>query len=322
MSTITAIILTFNEELHIARCINSLKDVVDEIVIVDSFSKDRTTEIAKELGAKVFLNPWKNYATQFNWALSNCSITSDWVWRIDADEYIDMELANNVKNGINKVDKEVTGIYVKRKIVFLGKPLLHGTWYPRWYLKVFRLGVGECENRWMDEHIKLTHGKTIQVEGDQIDDNLNDLSWWTEKHNSYATREMVDMLCTEYGLGSTNEVSAQFTGADDQKLRWLKQRYGTMPLFVRPFLNFIYRYIFRFGFLDGKQGFIWHFLQGFWYRFLVDAKIWELKRRFRPPNPDLTPALSQPLSPFGYFLQRRKTADFFKFLEREQEGTA
>ena len=280
MSTITAIILTYNEELHISHCINSLKGFVDEIVIVDSYSKDQTTKIAEELGAKVFLNPWKNYATQFNWALSNCSITSDWVWRIDADEYIDRELGNNVKNAINKVEKEITGLYVKRKIVFLGKPLMHGTWYPRWYLKVFRFGAGECENRWMDEHIKLTHGQTIQVEGNQIDDNLNDLTWWTEKHNAYATREMVDMLCTQYGLGTDKEVSAQFTGADDQKLRWLKQKYVNMPLFVRPFINFIYRYIFRFGFLDGKEGLIWHFLQGFWYRFLVDAKIWELKKRF------------------------------------------
>ncbi len=280
MSTITAIILTYNEELHIARCIRSLTAHVDEIYVVDSYSTDRTIEIAEELGAKVLQNPWRNYATQFNWALQNCPINTKWVWRIDADEYIDEELGSNIKKSIDEVKEEVTGIYVKRKIVFLGKPLLHGTWYPRWYLKVFRFGVGECENRWMDEHIRLTHGKTIQVDGNQIDDNLNDLSWWTEKHNGYATREMVDMLCTEYGLGTAHEVSAQFTGADDQKLRWLKQRYTHMPLFVRPLINFIYRYIFRFGFLDGKQGFIWHLLQGFWYRCLVDAKIFELKRKF------------------------------------------
>ena len=280
MPTISAIILTYNEELHIARCINSLKSVTDTIYVVDSFSVDRTTEIAKELGAKVFQNPWINYATQFNWALKNCSINSDWIWRIDADEYIDIELGDNLKTAISKVKEDITGVYVKRKIFFLGKPLMHGTWYPRWYLKVFRYGEGECENRWMDEHIKLIHGSTIQVEGNQIDDNLNDLTWWTEKHNSYATREMVDMLSTEYELGTINEVAAQFSGADDQKLRWLKQKYITMPLFIRPFLNFIYRYIFRFGFLDGKQGFIWHFLQGFWYRYLVDAKIYELKKRF------------------------------------------
>jgi len=281
MSTITAIILTYNEQLHIERCVKSIENAVDDIVIVDCYSVDKTQEIVCQFSkVRFYQNKWVNYATQFNWALENCNIQSEWIWRIDADEYADRTLCENIKTSINTVSDNITGIYVKRKIIFLGKPLMHGTWYPRWNLKIFRKVTGECESRWMDEHIKLHYGETIQIDGDQTDDNLNNLTWWTEKHNSYSTREMVDMLCMEYGLVTTNEVTPKLFGTSEQCLRWLKVNYLKVPFFVRPFINFIYRYIVRLGFLDGKQGLIWHFLQGFWYRFLVDAKIYELKKKF------------------------------------------
>lgn len=280
-NTLAAIILTYNEEQHITKCINSIKDVVDEIYVIDSFSTDKTVEIAKALGANVFQNPWKNYATQFNWALENCNIKTDWIWRIDADEYANEKLIENLKKQMPNIKEQVTGIYVRRGIVFLGKLLKHGTWAPRWNLKIFRNKVGRCENRWMDEHIILEYGEKIQVEGYQIDENFNDFTWWTDKHNHYATREMVDMLFTKYQLGTNNEVESKLFGTNEQRKRWMKVRYINTPLFIRPFINFSYRYIFRFGFLDGKQGFIWHILQGFWYRFLVDAKLFELKLRFK-----------------------------------------
>lgn len=279
-TSVAAIILTFNEEQHIARCINSLKDSVDEIFIVDSYSKDRTIEIAEKLGAKVFQNPWKNYATQFNWALNNCPIQSEWVWRIDADEYFENPEQTKLKTHLNELEPSVSGVYVKRKIVFYGKELLHGGWYPVWHLKIWRTGKGFCENRWMDEHIKLSEGSTTQIECVQVDENLNDLSWWTEKHNGYATREMIDMLDIQYQIFNQNTVTPKLFGTGEQRKRWLKLRYVNLPLFIRPFFYFIFRYFIQLGFLDGKQGFIWHILQGFWYRFLVDAKIYELKKRF------------------------------------------
>jgi glycosyltransferase involved in cell wall biosynthesis len=279
-NAVSVIILTYNEEKHLNRCIQSLQPYVHEIFVVDSFSTDRTTTIAESMGAKVHQNPWKNYATQFNWALKNCPIKTEWVWRVDADEYITNNLGSNVQQAIEQVDGNTTGIYVKRPICFMGKILHHGTWYPRWYLKVFRYGIGECENRWMDEHIILSKGKTIQVEGDQIDDNLNNLTWWTQKHNAYASREAIDVLFKEYKLNEASNVQPKLLGNDDERLRWLKAKYNKIPLFIRPFFNFFYRYILRGGFRDGKQGFIWHILQGFWYRMLVDAKVWEIKRKF------------------------------------------
>jgi len=282
MADITAIILTLNEERHIERCIKSVKDICKDIVVVDSHSKDRTREIAERLGARVFINDWKNYATQFNFALSNCEIKSEWLWRIDADEYIEAELAENVVNTINNCPDNINGIYVRKRIDFIGKPLRHGGWYPSLHLKIWRRGHGECESKWMDEHIRLFDGETVTIEkGDQVDANLNDLTWWTNKHNSYATREMIDMLLTEYGLDDkANEVKPKFFGTQEQRKRWLKVKYARFPLFVRPAINFIYRYFFLLGFLDGKEGFIWHILQGYWYRTLVDAKISEIKKQF------------------------------------------
>lgn len=281
--TIAAIILTYNEEKHIKRCIWSLNPVCDQVFVIDSGSTDRTVEIAKEAGAtQVLVNPWKNYATQFNWALENAPINSEWVWRIDADEYLDKGLGESVKKAIQESPDDVTGLYVRRRIDFMGHPLLHGGWYPQYHLKIWKFGHGACENRWMDEHIRLDDGRTIMIEqGDQVDANLKDMGWWTQKHNGYATREMVDMLMMEYGMDDdANEIEPKLFGTGPQRKRWLKLRYVKAPLFVRPFINFILRYFIKRGFLDGKAGLFWNFLQGFWYRFLVDAKIFEVKRRF------------------------------------------
>lgn len=282
MKTLAAVVLTKNEAKHIERCLASLKGIVDDVVVVDCYSTDETVELATKMGARVIQHPWKNYATQLNYGIHECGITADWIWRIDADEFIEEPLGEKVKEYIQNAPEDVNGIYVRKRIDFMGKPLKHGGWYPSYHLKVFRRGHGECENRWMDEHIKLFDGTTTTINvGNQVDANLNDLTWWTEKHNGYATREMVDMLMMQYGLDSkAEEVVPKFFGTEEQRKRWLKLKYVKTPLFLRPHINFIYRYIFRGGFLDGKAGFIWHILQGFWYRMLVDAKIYEIRKRF------------------------------------------
>ena len=280
-NSIAALILTYNEEKHITRCINSLKDVCEEIFVIDSFSKDKTVEISKILGAKVYQHPFENQARQFNWAIKNCPITSDWIWRVDADEYIEPALAEKVVISLPHVSLDVNGIYVNKKIVFMGRSLLHGGWYPAQQIKIIRKGYGTSEDKWKDEHLIIFSGTTISIDGDQTDENLNDLSWWTQKHNNYSNREAVNMLLMEYGMNNQGEeVASKLFGTDAERKRWLKMKYVRAPLFLRPFINFFIRYILKAGFLDGKQGFIWHFLQGFWYRFLVDAKIYEIKKQF------------------------------------------
>lgn len=279
--TIAFIILTFNEEMHIERCINSVKDIANEIFVVDSFSKDRTCEIAESLGAKVYKNPWVNYATQFNWGLNNCPITSQWVWRLDADEYIEQGLAKNIEEALEKIPENINGIYINRKITFLGKPMLHAGQYPVKHMKIIKRGFGYCENTWMDEHLILTSGETIFVGGgDQVDDNLNDLTWWIAKHNSYSSREAVNTLAIRYNLYKESNVTPRFFGSKPERKRWLKVTYNKTPLFVRPFFNFLIHYFFKLGFLDGTRGFIWGVLHDFWYRFLVDVKIYEMRREY------------------------------------------
>jgi len=277
MSTLAAIILTYNEELHIERCIRSLQDVADEIFVVDSFSTDRTLELAKSMGVTVCQNPWKNHATQFNWGLENCKIQSDWILRMDADEYLSEELKNEIITELPAFPEEVTGLIMNYRHYFLGRWIKHGTRYPIPLLRIWRNGKGNIENKWMDERVVLYEGTTHKLKSDFIHDDLNDISFFINKHNGYASREAIDMLMKEFSLRNLKEEKNK----NKQHFNlYLKNKfYSNSFLFVRSFIYFIYRYFFRFGFLDGKQGLIYHFLQGFWYRFLVDAKIYELKKR-------------------------------------------
>ena len=288
---ISVVILTYNEELHIERCIKSLLQVVKEIFIIDSFSSDKTVEIAESLGAKVYQNPWINYALQFQWGLDNCPIETEWVMRMDSDEYILPELQNEISNKMQNIQEDASGIYIKRRVYFKDKWIKHGSYYPTWLLRIWRYKDGHIEQRWMDEHIKLTKGNTIQFENDLVDDNLNDLTWWTTKHNNYATREAVDVLNIIHEFLNYDEVNSNFFGTQEERKRFLKKKYANLPLFTRPFIYFIWRYFIKLGFLDGKQGLIWHFLQGFWYRFLVDAKIYEIEKKAKDSNLSLKETL-------------------------------
>ena len=287
MSNISVLILTFNEEKHIERCIKSLQSFTNNIFIVDSYSTDKTLEIAESLGANVYQNKWINYAVQYQWGLDNCPIETEWVMRMDADEYVLPELGDEINTKMNTLDVETSGVYIKRRVHFMDRWIKHGSYYPIWLLRIWRFNKGKIEERWMDEHIKLSAGKTIQFENDLVDDNKNNLTWWTEKHNNYATREAVDILNIIYSFKKYDEVEPNLMGTQEQRKRWLKIRYSSLPLFFRPVLYFTWRYFFKLGFLDGKSGLVWHFLQGGWYRFLVDAKINEIYFRVGKNREDI-----------------------------------
>jgi glycosyltransferase involved in cell wall biosynthesis len=294
MAELTTIILTHNEKLHLERCLRSLVKVSDKICIVDSYSNDETLKIADSYGAEVKQNKWINYAKQFNWGLENFNIDTKWVMRFDADEFLTKELAKEIKEKLPKFEKDITGIVLKRRVYFMNRWIKHGGYYPTNLLRIWRNGKGICEERWMDEHIKITEGKTITFDNDFIDDNLNNLTWWTTKHNNYATREAIDLLNIKYKFLKSESINAELSQQQDKRKRWVKENFYTyIPLFLRPFLYFIYRYIFRLGFLDGKAGLIWHFLQGFWYRFLVDAKIYDIERRAKKENKSISEVIKE-----------------------------
>ncbi|NIJ53720.1 glycosyltransferase family 2 protein [Dyadobacter arcticus] len=276
MIDLSVIILTNNESKHIERCIKSLHQITDKIFIVDSFSTDDTVSIVRDLGAAVIQNPWVSYSFQFNFGIQNNPFKTTWLMRMDADEYLTPELAVELNASMQQIPHDVSGLYVKRRVLFMDKWIRRGGYYPIWLLRIWRNGIGTCEELWMDEHIKLSSGNTLQLQNDIVDHNLNNLTWWTQKHNNYAIREVIDLLNIKYNFDSKETVQPSFRGSQEQRTRFLKVKYASLPLFTRPFIYFGYRYIFKGGFLDGSKGLIWHILQGFWYRFLVDAKIYEV----------------------------------------------
>lgn len=292
---VSVIILTFNEEKHIQRCLESLLPCVNEIFIVDSFSTDKTIEICKSLGAQVYQNNWITYANQFQWGLDNCPIKTKWVMRMDADEFLTPELVNEIKTKIPNIVNSISGIYIKRRVFFLGKWIKYGGYYPIKLLRIWRTGIGSIEQRWMDEHIKLSYGATQEFSHDLVDDNLNNLTWWTIKHNSYANREATDLLCQKYKLSYQDSISIDSKSErQDEKKRWYKDNlYNKLPLFLRVFLYFNFRFFIKLGFLDGLRGFIWHILQGFWYRFLVDAKIYQIELISKNTGLSITEVIEQ-----------------------------
>lgn len=273
---ITVIVLTYNEKLHIERCLNSINLFAQHILVVDSFSTDGTQKKAQDLGAIVVENPFVNQAQQFNWALNHLTINTQWVMRLDADEYLEPKLIRELFEKLESVPSNVNGIVFKRKHIFMGKPVIRGV-YPVKLLRLFRNGFAHCEDRWMDEHIELKSGATIEFENDFVDHNLNTLSWWILKHNNYSIREAIDLINLEIPIFTSSTENGEMSSQAKQK-RQKKLKYARMPLFWRAFYYFIYRYFFKLGFLDGKEGFLWSFLQGWWYRTLVDAKIFEIKK--------------------------------------------
>lgn len=277
MTDITAIILTKNEELNIERCITSIQDVADRIVVVDSGSSDKTTDIAQQLGAEVYYHePFEHYAKQFNWALDNVDVKTKWVYRIDADEVVTPELAEEIVQACKShSDDDVNGLVMKFKVYFLGRFLTHGGIYPFYNLTIFKTGLGRYEDRAMGEHIVLSEGRTIDLANDCLHYDCKDLTAWINKHNWYATREVAD-----YHASIAQRQAETELYHEAQKTKRLRDGlYYKLPKFLRAKLYYWYRYYFKLGFLDGEAGRVHAFLQAYWYRYLVDAKIFEHETR-------------------------------------------
>jgi len=292
---ITAIILTSNEKIHLSRCVENLNDLDLDILIVDSFSTDNSLEIAQPGRVRVLKNKWINYSTQFNWALKQVDPNTDWVLRIDADEILTAALKKEITEKLPLLKADINGIFVPRRMMFQGRPVQYGGLFPTKVLRIFRYGKGECENRWMDEHIKVT-GHTVNFKGDLIDNNLKSLTWWINKHNQYSSREAVDLLNLKYRFMKIDTIAQLKFGSHAGLKRWIKETvYFYLPTYYRSFIYFLCRYIFRLGFLDSHSGANFHFLQGFWYRYLVDAKVKEVESYMKLNGKDIKTAIKNVL---------------------------
>ncbi len=276
------IILTFNEEEHLPRLLHSIKNLNAGINILDSGSTDNTLKIAREYKAVILHNNFENHPKQWDFALKNFEIKTPWIIGLDADQIVLPELYMKLKQFSNKdFPKDINGIYFNRKNYFKGRWLKHGGYFPKYLLKMFRTGIGHSDLNENMDHRFLVPGKTIIWKDGYIkEENLkeNEISFWIAKHNRYS-----DLVAQEE-IERRNKIRSQsikpkLFGSPDERIAFLKKIWWALPLFIRPFLYFFYRFIIRFGILDGKEGWIFHYLQGFWFRFVVDIKIWEMNKR-------------------------------------------
>jgi glycosyltransferase involved in cell wall biosynthesis len=282
-ANVAVVILTHNETIHLRRAIEHVASFAKEIFVVDSYSTDGTRELAQSLGAVVLEHPFQNYAKQFQWALDNAPITAAWVMRLDADEIIEPDLAQEIIVKLPELPPDVTGVNLNRKTIFMGKFIRHGGRYPLILLRIWRRGKARIEDRWMDEHMYLTEGRAVSFNGGFADHNLMDLTFFTDKHNRYASREALDVLNQRMKIfGSRVDLTESSTARQAKIKRFFKESvYNKIPFEISTFAYFLFRYVIQLGFLDGREGLIYHVLQGFWVRFLIGAKIRELETAVR-----------------------------------------
>lgn len=289
MTDLTVIILVKNEEKNIRKCIESFRGCARRFVIVDSYSTDATESICKELDVELrrigsqldfYQNKWISYADQLNWALKNTNILTEWSMRMDADEEIMEDLVEEIEKKLPMLESPINGVILRRRVYFMGRWIKHGGRYPELLLRIFRTGTATCEMKIMDEHMVLEEGSTVEFEYDLIDNNQKDLEWWTAKHNWYSNREILDhQLTVENQMDESLEQTGISSGQAKMKRIVKNRAYYRLPRFFRAHLYFFYRYYIKLGFLDGTEGKIFHFLQSYWYRFLIDAKMYECEKK-------------------------------------------
>ena len=248
-------IITLNEEANLTRTLRGVIELAGEVVIVDSGSTDRTMEIAREFGpkVKVFSEPWKGFARQKNSAFDKC--TGDWILSLDADEEVTPELAREIASAIASSDAD--GYWINRKNLFLGRAIMHGGFYPDAKLRLFRRGKGRVAERAVHETVEI-QGRTATLQSPMLHHAYPTLESYIAHMNSYSS--LGAEIALQKGRTSRNVLAFWFN------------------VIVRPRLQFVYNYIFRLGFLDGREGFLLH-----WYHQTYAswkyAKAWERGRK-------------------------------------------
>jgi glycosyltransferase involved in cell wall biosynthesis len=274
VTLVSVIVLTYNEEANLPACLESLRGLTCAIFVVDSGSSDRTLEIAERYSAASTHHDFENYAVQRNWALDNLPIETPWVLNLDADERLTPELRQEIGNVLAQPPANVSGFLLRRRTIFMGRWIKHGGHYPCYHLRLFRAGRGRCESRRYDQHF-VADGAVERLRHDYLDVVASSLVTWTLRHARWAAMEASELLSPQEG---GTQVAPGLMGNPIQRRRWRRNAYARGPLFMRALGYWGYRYFLRLGFMDGREGLVFHFLQGFWFRFLVDAMIYEEKR--------------------------------------------
>jgi len=275
MLPISVVILTFNSADTIGATVASARALSDDVHVVDSGSTDATLDIVRAAGASVASHPFESYGAQRNWAIATLALRHPWQLHLDADERVTDELAAELRALFagDGPPAGIAGYYVPRLVHFHGQPIRHGGMWPIHHMRLFRSGRGRCEDRKYDQHFYVD-GATGTLRAPMIDDIRLSLGEWTARHNRWADAE-VDEILAPSGSG----VIQPGSGDPVAGKRALRSRYNRAPLFWRALGLFLYRYVLRLGFLDGRWGLVFFVLQTFWFRFLVDAKLHERRER-------------------------------------------
>ncbi len=283
---IAVIILTYNEARNLPACLASVASWANELYVVDSGSTDHTVAIAQQHGAQVVEHAFESHAKQWDWALHHLPLTPDWVLGLDADQRLSPELGGEIRHLMrdkDRLDNGPAGYLIKRKQIFRGHWIQYGGYYPIYLLKLFRR-----RDVWLDPSERVDHhfhvrGPIGKLRHDLIEDNQNeaDIAVWIAKHNRYAPLQALEEFQRERAShrASVIKLSGYLIAAPPQRRSGQKQLWYRMPIFLRPVLYFLYRYVFRLGFLDGSAGFTFHVLHAFWYRLLVDMHLDDLRRQ-------------------------------------------
>lgn len=274
------VVLSYNEELNLPACLQSLRGLASPVVVVDSGSTDSTRQTAEAYGAIVLDHPFEGHAAQWKWALDQLPASVEWVLALDADQYLTPALHDEISLMFGDefgVPEGLAGCYLNRRQIFRGHWIRHGGYYPKYLMKLFRRSAARIDDRDLMDHHFYVDGPTRKLNGDLVEDNRNEarLEFWLGKHIRYAKVHAREELARRADA-SPWLIKPSLFGSPDQRVIWLKQRWYRLPLYVRPFLYFGFRYLLQLGFLDGKTGFLFHFLQAFWYRLLVDVELDDL----------------------------------------------
>lgn len=266
------VILSYNSEDVLRETLQAAVRISNDVHVVDSHSTDGTLAIVRAFPVNLVQRPFENYAAQRNWAGQNLPLRHPWVLHLDADERPD-ELLERSLLELRLDEASVEGFFINRITVFMGRRLVHGGLNPQWHMRLFRRDKGRCEDRLYDQHFFVT-GPTASLRGNLVDDQRMSISEWVARHNRWA-----DMEADEVMRGREDgQIRPDARGNPVERKRFQKSLYYRLPLFIRPIAFYLYRYILRGGFLDGREGLIYFFLQSLWFRFLVDAKIFERRR--------------------------------------------
>jgi len=282
---LSVLITTRNEEANLERCLRSVHGFADQVFVLDSESTDRTVEISRRYAEVQTLAydhsriiPWI-----FQWGLDNLPLRNDWVLILEADQAVTPALKAELAALLARPDEvREDGFYIHRRQIFRGKPLRFGGYGSKLILKLFRRSRSGLDPVEQDTRVYV-RGPVGRLRSPLEEWNVKEdsIQFYLQKHLRYAEAFAREEL-ERRRRGLPWKVTPRLFGTPDERVLWLKDRYYRMPLFVRPMLYFLYRYFFLLGILDGKTGFVFHFLQAFWFRLVVDIRLEELMKEERP----------------------------------------